>query len=136
MLYRLAGSEPAKYVLAGSLAFACDIGVLYVCTELFGVHYLVSNIFGYAAGLGVSWYLNVKWVFTYRRYQRVALEFTIFNIIIVIGLGLSEGLMYLLAGMLGLYYLYAKILASAVVFLFNYTAKKFILFHPWSSKRN
>lgn len=136
MIRRLVTSEPGKYLVAGSLAFACDIAVLYVCTEFLGLHYLISNIFGYGAGLCVSWFLNVKWVFSYRRYQNTVLEFAIFNLIIITGLGLSEALMYLLVDELAVYYLYAKVIASGAVFLFNYTAKKFILFHPYSSKRN
>lgn len=136
MIRRMITSEPGKYVLAGGLAFICDISVLYVCTEFLGFHYLISNIFGYAAGLCVSYALNVKWVFSYRRYQSVAVEFTIFNVIIIVGLGLSEVLMYLIVDELGFYYLYAKIIASAAVFLFNYIAKKYLLFHPYSSNQS
>lgn len=136
MIQQVFRSEPGKYVLAGSLAFAGDILVLYLCTELLGVHYLISNIFGYATGLCISYSLNIKWVFSYRRYSKVSLEFTIFNAIIIAGLGLSEALMYLSVDKFELHYLHAKVFASALVFLFNYTAKKFILFHPYSQKRN
>ena len=124
-------SELPKYAVAGGLAFAVDFSVLYFCTEILAMHYLLSNLFGYFAGLTVAYGLNVKWVFSYRRYrQRTWLEFFVFNLIVIVGLGISEGMMAILVGTAGMYYLYAKIVTSFFVALFNYTAKKFILFHP------
>jgi putative flippase GtrA len=123
--------ELMRYIVAGALAFLCDIVVLYVLTEYFSVHYLLSNIWGYFAGLIVSYYLNVHWVFSYRRFQqRSTLEFVIFNCIVLAGLGLSELLMFIIVGMGEMHYLTAKIAASVIVTLFNYFAKKTILFQP------
>ena len=128
-------SELFKYVAAGGLAFICDFSVLYLCTELLDMHYLVSNLFGYFAGLCVAYALNTQWVFSYRRYQKTWLEFLIFNAIVVAGLGISEGMMALLVDASGMHYLHAKIVASIFVAVFNYTAKKFILFHPITLQR-
>ena len=122
--------EIIKYVISGGLAFTCDFAVLYSCTEFLGFHYLVSNIFGYFVGLTVAYTLNVNWVFSYRRYKKTWLEFAMFNIIVLVGLGISEGIMALLVEKFAIDYLYAKVVVGFVVMLFNYTAKKFILFHP------
>ncbi|MDZ7684187.1 MAG: GtrA family protein [Gammaproteobacteria bacterium] len=122
--------EFVRYFIAGSLAFAGDFAVLFACTEYLGMHYLLSNVFGYATGLCIAYLLNVKWVFSFRKYSRVTVEFTIFNVIVIAGLILSEVFMYLLVGLLGLYYLHAKVVASMLVFGFNYVAKKYVLFHP------
>ena len=128
-------NEIAKYVISGGLAFFCDVSVLYFCTDFLDIHYLVSNIFGYFSGLIVAYVLNVTWVFSYRRYQKTWLEFLIFNAIVAVGLGISEGMMALLVDISGSHYLYAKIVASFFVMIFNYTAKKFILFHPVPAQR-
>ena len=128
--------ELLKYVIAGGLAFAVDFSVLYFCTEFLAMHYLLSNFFGYFAGLAVSYGLNVRWVFSYRRYRKKTwLEFFIFNTIVIVGLGISEGMMAMLVATYGIYYLYAKIVTSFFVAVFNYTAKKFILFHPAPAPR-
>jgi putative flippase GtrA len=122
-------------VIAGGLAFICDFSVLYFCTEFLGIHYLVSNLFGYFSGLTVAYVLNIYWVFSYRRYEKSWLEFAIFNMIVIVGLGISEAMMAFLVDISGAHYLYAKIVASCFVMIFNYTAKKFILFHPTSTQR-
>ena len=130
-------SELIKYVIAGGIAFTVDFSLLYFCTEFLGMHYLLSNFFGYFAGLAVAYGLNVRWVFSYRRYrQKTWLEFFIFNTIVIVGLGISEGMMAALVDVSGMYYLYAKIVTSFFVALFNFTAKKFILFHPAPAPRH
>jgi putative flippase GtrA len=122
--------EIFRYLVAGGIAFTCDFAVLYLCTEFLSIHYLLSNVLGYGVGLAIAYRLNVRWVFNYRRYKKTSVEFTIFNLIVIAGLGLSEGLMYLLADIFAVHYLAAKIFASALVMVFNYISKKFILFHP------
>jgi putative flippase GtrA len=119
--------ELIRYLIAGGTAFAADFAVFYLCSRYLGLHYLVGNLFGYGAGLLTSYFLNIRWVFTNRKFE-TGIEFTLFNIIVLAGLGLSELLMYLFVEQGGLHYLYAKIGASGLVFVYNYTAKKLILF--------
>jgi putative flippase GtrA len=128
-------NEIFKYIVSGGLAFLVDFAVLYICTEFLLMHYLVANLFGYFFGVAVTYALNTQWVFSYRRYQKTWLEFFIFNGIVIVGLGLSEGMMAILVGASGMYYLYAKIVTSFFVAVFNYVAKKFILFHPTPAPR-
>ncbi len=122
--------EIFKYVVAGGLAFSFDFSVLYFFTEFLDIHYLISNLFGYFAGLSVAYLLNVRWVFNYRRLESTGLEFVIFNLIVIAGLGVSESIMAVLVESFDVHDLHAKIVTGFFVMVFNYTAKKFILFHP------
>ena len=123
--------EIFRYLIAGALAFGCDIVVLYVATEFFSLHYLLSNILGHFVGLAVSYYLSVNWVFRYRRYEkRTLVEFSIFTAIVLAGLGLSELLMYFITDLGGVYYLHAKVATSALITVYNYAVKRFVLFRP------
>jgi len=121
-------SEFGKYIIAGSLAFACDLSALYLCTEMLQIHYLTSTLLGYLVGLGVSYWLNITWVFTFRKYEQRLVELTIFNGIVVVGLLLNQTLMYLLVELVMIDYLQAKFVIAAVVMSFNYSAKKLLLF--------
>lgn len=122
--------ELFRYIIAGSLAFLVDFGILYICTEFLAIHYLLSNLLGLIAGLTLTYILNTQWVFSFRRYKKTWLEFVIFSAIVIAGLGLNEVLMLLLVGTFSIHYLQAKIVTTAFVTVFNYFAKKFILFHP------
>lgn len=122
-------SELWRYAVAGTLAFSCDISVLYVCTDVVGWHYLYSNIASYSAGLLVSYWLNVTWVFSQRRFEKKSwLEFVLFNAIVLFGFVLSEALMALLVELMGLHYLTSKLVSAVAIVVYNYLAKKLLLF--------
>jgi putative flippase GtrA len=123
-------------MLSGGLAFTCDFIVLLFCKEALELHYLIANLFGYFSGLIVAYILNVNWVFRYRKYQKTWIEFLIFNVIVLTGLAISEGIMAFMVDLAGMHYVSAKFLASALVMIFNYTAKKFFLFHPTPEQRH
>ena len=122
-------SEFSKYIVSGFTAFTVDYCVLLMATEWFGIHYLVSNICSYMCGLLVAYTLNVRWVFSYRKYEhRTRQEFSIFVLIVLIGLGISEGVIFLLVEQAALSYHYAKIVSVAAIFIFNFIIKKHYLF--------
>ncbi|MEH6608903.1 MAG: GtrA family protein [Halioglobus sp.] len=126
--------EISRYLISGIIAFAFDFSVFYAATAYLGLHYLVANFLGFLVGLITAYSLNIFWVFSHRRYQqRIGTEFIIFNIIVVLGLGVSQLGMWLFIGLLGFNLVAAKILVSFFVMLFNYTSKKFILFSAASS---
>lgn len=123
--------EIFKYLIAGGLAFATDLAVLYGCTELLNIHYLLSNVVSYSCGLIVAYLLNTRWVFRYRRFaHKTHKEFTLFTMIVLIGLGISEAIMLALVSAGLAHYVEAKFVATFFVMVFNYIAKKRILFHP------
>ncbi|MFK7974955.1 MAG: GtrA family protein [Halioglobus sp.] len=124
-------AEIFKYLIAGGIAFLTDLTVLYACTDLLGIHYLQSNIFSYSCGLVVAYFLNTRWVFSYRRYaQKSRKEFLIFAAIALVGLMLSEAILLALVSQASVHYLHAKVVATFFVMVFNFIAKKFLLFHP------
>lgn len=128
---QLLNSEFFRYIVSGSIAFICDFGTLVFFTEVVGYHYLVSNIAGYAIGLLVSYTLNVKWVFRHRRFNdRRAQEFVYFTVIVFIGLGISELVLWLATDTTDMAYTTGKLISTVFVFLFNFLAKKFLLFSP------
>lgn len=120
--------EFSRYFVAGGLAFGCDFLVLATLTELAGVNYLISNVFGFCVGLIISYLLCIRWVFTIRRLQVPTHEFGVFALLALVGLGLNEVTMWLVVESVGLHYTLAKIAATGVVFLVNFGMKKLILF--------
>jgi putative flippase GtrA len=127
---RLLDYELLRYGASGVVAFVGDFAVLVLLTELFDIHYLISNIAGYAVGLVVSYLLNINFVFKHRVFgDRQGQEFTYFVAIVLAGLAISEAAMYLMTEGVEINYMWAKVISVFFVFLFNYVAKKFLLFH-------
>ncbi|MDY0001388.1 MAG: GtrA family protein [Polyangia bacterium] len=117
-----------RYFIVGGLAFLLDMSVLVMLTELAGMHYLVSAIFGFCAGLTLNYILSITWVFSDRALKSVRAEFLIFALIGVSGLGLNELLLWLGTDLAGLHYTLSKVGATGVVFLFNFAVRKLLLF--------
>lgn len=120
--------EFLRYFVAGSLAFGSDFLVLVALTEMGGVNYLVSNLFGFCSGLAVSYLLCIRWVFARRRLAVPAQEFAVFTALALLGLGLNEVVLWATVEMAGQHYAIAKVVATGAVFLVNFLMKKFILF--------
>jgi putative flippase GtrA len=124
-----------RYLWAGSLAFGADFAVLFTATSLLGINYLISNIFGFALGLFVSYALCTKWVFRYRRMLNTSHEFLIFSGVALISLVLSELCMWVMVDVASVHYLIAKVIATGIIFLFNFVLRKILLFSSlWSPR--
>ncbi len=132
----LLSTEFFKYCISGAIAFICDFGILVIGTEVFGIHYLISNIGGYAAGLIVSYTINITWVFEHRRFGHAShKEFFFFVIIVFVGLGISEAIIYIVTEHMGVVYTLSKVVSILFVFLFNFVVKKAFLFSPASDEK-
>jgi len=118
----------ARYLVVGGLAFALDFGCLFLITELFGVYYLASATIAFTVGLLTNYILSVVWVFPSRRTQNVAIEFALFALVGVVGLGLNDLILWTLTDYGGLHYLQSKLAATAVVLFWNFVARKLLLF--------
>lgn len=117
-----------RYLFAGGIAFLADVSILYLLTEYAHIHYLLSSLAGFSAGLTITYLMSTLWIFDEKSKNNKAVELTIFIIIGTIGLGLTSLFMWLFTSLLLLHYLFSKILTTAIVFIWNFVAKKQILF--------
>lgn len=117
-----------RYTFVGGVAFVVDYGLLFCLTEFAGLHYLWSAAVAFVAGLAVNYTLSLLLVFTTHRLQNAWIEFAIFALIGVVGLGLNEGIIYVVADILGAHYMLAKIVSTILVFFWNFFARKLTLF--------
>ncbi|MBI3408471.1 MAG: GtrA family protein [Planctomycetes bacterium] len=117
-----------RYALVGGIAFLVDFGVLVLLTEWFEVHYLHSAAIAFAMGLTTNYLLSVFWVFETRTVDNHALEFAIFGILGLIGLGLNQFLIYFFTEKVGCHYMVSKGIATGTAFLWNFGSRKLILF--------
>ncbi len=118
-----------RYGISGFSATVVDFLVLTLLTELLGEDLLLLwTAIAFVSGLLVTYTLSTHWVFDTRRINSKTAEFLIFFAIGLVGLGLTELLMWLFAHKLDMFYLLAKLIASMLVFIWNFSAKKLILF--------
>ena len=112
-----------RYFFVGGFAFVVDFGLLYILTEYAGLHYLLSATLSFIAGLLVNYIISCLWVFNNR-----LVEFLFFAAIGVVGLALNDALIWLFTDCIGTHYMFSKIVAAAMVYLWNFFARKYLVF--------
>ena len=117
-----------RYIFVGGASFVTDYVLLHIITET-GIYYLVSGIISFIAGLCVNYALSKLLVFSKKTSgAEKAKEFSVFAIIAVLGLGLTELLMWIFTDKLGWYYMISKAIAAIIVLFWNFFMKKILLY--------
>ena len=117
-----------RYGFVGGLAFLVDYGTLVLLTESAGLHYLLAATISFILGLITNYLLSITWVFNQHKLNNRWVEFLLFAFIGVVGLGLNDAIMFLCTERCGIHYTLSKIIATAIVFFWNFLARKLILF--------
>lgn len=120
--------QSVRYGAVGACAFCCDFGTLALTAGYFKLHYLVAATLGFCVGVVVNYWLSIRWVFNDRKLSSKALEFLVFALVGIGGVGLNGLVMWLLTDGLSVHYLASKILATAVVFAWNFSIRKALIF--------
>ena len=117
-----------RYGLVSVIALAVDFGGMVLLVELFSMHYLVAATVSFISGLAVNYLLSRAWVFTERKYESRVKEFIIFTSIGIVGLLLNNSIMWLAVERIGIYYIFSKIIATILVFFWNFGLRKMLVF--------
>ena len=118
-----------RYTLVGGAAFIVDFGLLFVLTEYMDCHYLLSATLSFLMGLLVNYLISIRWVFRESKISNRKLEFILFGLIGLIGLGLNNLFIYLLTDLMGVYYMVSKLVTAVLVYLWNFLGRRYFLFY-------
>lgn len=116
-----------KFGVVGVIAFVIDYGLLALLTELFGINYLVSTTISFTASVVFNYVASMRYVFTHKEGMSRRREFVIFVVLSVIGLLINNGCMWAGVELLGVHYLLTKIVATAIVMIWNFVTRKIFL---------
>lgn len=116
-----------KFGFVGGTAFVIDAGLLFLLTEFCGIHYLVSGAISFTASVIYNYILSIKWVFDAKKDVNKVHELAVFIGLSVIGLGLNQFFMWMFVDILRAYYMLAKIIATAIVMVYNFITRKLFI---------
>ena len=117
-----------RYGFVSVVALAVDFGGMVLLVELLSMHYLIAATISFTAGLVVNYLLSRAWVFTDRKYESRVKEFIVFTGIGIVGLLLNNSIMWLAVEKIGIYYIFSKIIATILVFFWNFGLRKMLVF--------
>ena len=117
-----------RYAFVGGFAALVDWAVVWLVERL-GAHYQVGVVCGFFAGLTVN-YLLSKWLVFQVEKARTGAggEFLGYALIGAVGLLLTMGLVHALTEWAGLFFMLSKIIATLIVRVWNFVARKLLLY--------
>lgn len=113
-----------RYGFVSVLALVVDVAALMAGVEWFGLAPVLAATLSFSLGIVVNFACTRVWVFTRRRHARRRVEFALFVLVGVIGLALNAAIMAGLHEGLGVHYLLAKAVSTAIVFFWNFLARR------------
>lgn len=117
-----------RYVFVGGVAFVVDWGSMIFLVYL-GMNKYIAVAIAFVLGLVTNFILSKIFVFKEKSEKtNAAGEFIAYAVIGVIGLVLTELLVALMVEMIGIALAIAKIIAAAIVLLWNFIARKLFLY--------
>ena len=116
-----------KFIIVGGIATLLDWAIYYILYRFVGINPLIANIISFAISVTYNYYASCKYVFNVTKSKtkyRLFLEFVAFSLI---GLGINELLIFILYTKLSWNAMLVKILATAIVMIFNFVTRKIFL---------
>lgn len=116
-----------KFGIVGVIAFVIDYGFLYLFYKVIGINHLLSAALSFTISVVVNYILSIKYVFDVDKEKSSKRNFILFIVFSVIGLGLTELIMYIGVDKLDFKVMLVKIVATAIVMIFNFITRKIFL---------
>jgi putative flippase GtrA len=120
-------TQAVKYSIVGGLCTGLDFVILFFLTHFVSLNYLISSIISFMSGTVLNYYLCTFWIFKIRLIENHYHEFLYYSIITGIGLGINTLLIWLFTELIGLYFMFSKLLATFVTYWWNFGARKYFL---------
>ncbi len=113
-----------KYFGVALIGLFFDFFTLIFLREVIGVNYLLAAMGGFIVGLLVVYFLSNKVVFTNPKIKSSTIQFVIFAIIGLVGLGILSFLMWLFTEIMGFNYIISKVFSTIFVYCWNFFARR------------
>lgn len=114
-----------KFGIVGGICFVIDYVILFVLSQV--MNYLLAAVISYLSSTVVNYLLSMRFVFATNDTAYNLKDFIVFVVLSTIGLGITVASMYVFTDVLGLYYMYSKVINTAIVMIFNFVTRKILL---------
>lgn len=117
--------EVFRFLMVGGSCFLLEYFLLFALTEFAGFDPLISAPIAFTVSLIVNYILCVYVVFHAENQSGRQMFF--FILTSIMGLGINQLVMWFFIDIIGIWYMFAKVISSAIVMIWNYFTKRYIL---------
>lgn len=116
-----------KFGIVGGIATIIDWIIYYLLYNYLGINPLIANILSFSISVIYNYIASVKWVFNVNENKSKLRMFIEFILFAVLGLILTELLLWIQIDKLNINKMIAKIIATGIVMIFNFVTRKIFL---------
>ena len=133
--YRPLIAQLARFLIVGGVSFTIDYG-LFTLLYAVGVPHLAASATTFTISLFANYALSRRYVFDVNEDVNIVREFTAYVGLNVIALGLNTAVLYVCADLMGASPFLGKIVATAIVLVYNFISRKLLLERMGSRSRS
>lgn len=119
-------AQLTKYLVVGFSTVGLEVLNIRIFTEYFGLWYLLSNTLAYIISFIFNFFLNRIWSFESK--SNLKFQLGAYGILFIFNLFASNGIMYLLTSVIGLYYMISKLISIAMIVSWNFVLYKKVIY--------
>ena len=127
-LKRLSQFKIVRYSFAGGIAAVVDIAIFSVFAKILGYNYLVVAFFSFIIATLVNYIISIKVVFESGVRHTKHKEALLVYFASGVGLFLNLLILYILISILGIEEVSSKMIATGIVFFWNFGIRKYYVF--------
>lgn len=116
-----------KFLIVGGIATIIDWIVYYALYHYGHLSPLIANILSFSFSVIYNYYASVKWVYNVDKTKDKKKMFIGFILLSIIGLLITELILWLFIDYLKLHSMLSKIIATVIVMIFNFITRKLFL---------
>ncbi len=116
-----------KFVISGGTAFSADLMLLFFLTDILKIWYIYSASMAFIAAFFISFYLQKFWTFRDGS-KKVYKQMFIYFFAGATNVMVNAGGMYIIVDKLGIQYLFAQIIMTALLSTCSFLIYRFVIF--------
>lgn len=117
----------SRFLATGFLSVSIEFSMLLLLVEAYAMNYLVANFFAFIVTNLCNYFISRHWVFEKGKHEQ-HIELIIFFMTASIGLGINQAVLGSMVEYLSLDYRISKIAAVGLVIIWNFWARKKLVF--------
>ncbi len=117
-----------RYLVAGGCAAAIDFAFLFLFTDIFGVHYLLSSVLAFLVAFIFSFLVQKFWTFQDHSTENLHMQAVLYFVVAGVNLLLNTLLMYVFVEWFSLWYILAQFIASGLIAIESFFVSRYVIF--------
>ena len=116
-----------KFFVVGVIATIIDFIIYYICYNEFEIDPLIANIISFSISVIYNYIASIKWVFDTDKNKNKTVLFIEFISLSILGLLLTELLLFIFINVLSFNKMISKIIATIITMVFNFVTRKIFI---------